>query len=199
MSEKIFKTWPELEASNQEEEKGRDSLIDVSNPHLKDCLRAMNDCFSVPIQRANLTMFLTRLLNEGESAEEIIATLKNYSEKYDSYFTYYAGNHDNERVREDARKYLNKFDSKKSSSTIKAITSEILMEANATIDPKKTDHNWPKPAVRPPSYRSPSNSAFPAVRIPGNGFRASDVADIFAEGREAAGLDPDSDKNGRGK
>jgi hypothetical protein len=211
----VFKrVWPELEGDFEDDnqEPARDSLMDMENIGLKTSLRVMQQCFHSPGHRASLTMFLSKLLEEGEEINETIAKLNEYAESYEDYFVYYATMHSSAAVREIARLYVKKTsETKKSTSTLKAISAEIVAEANAIIDPRKTDMGLGRPTqLRPASNRSPSNSMIPAARpISENphsdrgGFKASNIDDIFAEGRRAAGLSTDynndPNKSGEGK
>lgn len=210
-NKEIFnRVWPELDTSDLEEEQepARDSLMDMGSMELKTSLRVMQECFKSSGHRASLTMFLAKLLEEGEEINEIVAKLHEYNGKYNDYFVYYATMHGNSKVRSIARLYVRNTDSRKKNGTLKGLTAEIAEEVNAVIDPRKTDQVWPAQThLRSPSYRSPSNSMIPAVRpisdgphSDKSGFKASNIDDIFAEGRRAAGLPTDyNDPNKSGE
>lgn len=196
----------------------RSSLMDIEDVSLRTSLEVMQKCFASPGHRATLTMFLTELL-ELEELNEIIRKLyifdekygNKYVEKFQAYFTFYVTAHENKKVQESARKYFAQGRIRKDSSTFKAVQMDTAQAANAVlekpIDPRSTDTMWPVPSqIRPPSHRSPSNSSIPAARQTHQGvgsersaFKAADVNAIFAEGREAAGLNSEDDKNNSGK
>jgi hypothetical protein len=214
----IFKkVWPELEGISDDDQddfsQDRSSLMDIEDPALRNSLEIMQRCFVSPGHRATLTMFLTELL-ELEELNEIIRKLhvfdekyrEKYIEKFQAYFVFYTQDHENDRVRESARKYFMPERVRKDSSTFKAVQMETAQAANAVvekaIDPRSTDTFWPVPSqMRPPAQRSKSNSSIPAARQTHQGvnsernpFRAANVDAIFAEGRQAAGLDEENKK-----